>query len=139
MVQIKWCWFHSKIFIFGQVMATFGQTFFGHNSLIFWADWELRKLLSVDSWWEIQIMMLIFRFRFFGPILVGKWQWRPHAPLIVCGLQTRPKSSPTGGTFGPTTISKSCFRYFQGWTTPPPLKSLARVETCKSSSIQFTV
>ena len=32
MVQIKWCWFHSKIFILGQDMARmpiFGHTFFG--------------------------------------------------------------------------------------------------------------
>ena len=41
MVQIKWCWFHSKIFIFGQVMSKNGvyvhiwHMIFGNNSTIF--------------------------------------------------------------------------------------------------------
>ena len=41
MVQIEWCWFHFRIFIFGQVMAKmahmliFRHTFFGHNSATF--------------------------------------------------------------------------------------------------------
>ena len=38
MVQIEWCWFHSKIFIFGQVMAKNGA----HAHIwayVFWPIW----------------------------------------------------------------------------------------------------
>ena len=39
-----------------------------------------------------------FDFDFFSSLLVGKWAWPPRVPLIVWGLQTRPKSWPTGWT-----------------------------------------
>ena len=54
--------------------------------------------------------MLIFDFWFFWQLLVGKWAWPPRVPLVVLVIQIRPQSWPTGGIFGPTAISKSCFR-----------------------------
>ena len=60
-IQIKWCWFHSEIFIFSQVisdgqkiahMPVLCHTFFGHNSALFgpkswrtgWNFWANRYL-----------------------------------------------------------------------------------------------
>ena len=79
------------------------EAYFGHNSAIFWPNrlkflWELRKLLSTDSWCEINVMVLNFRFRFLG-LFAGKWVW-------VWGLKTRPKSWPTLGSFRVTCYLK---------------------------------
>ena len=38
MVQIKWCWFHSKMFIFGQGMAK-NSVLANIWSYVVWTDW----------------------------------------------------------------------------------------------------
>ena len=106
MIQIKWCWFHSKIFLFG-------HTFFG----------QIRRLLFIDrSWWgDIQFMMLIFHFWFFGSFLMRKWVWSPRAPLLVWGLQTRPKIWPTWWTFWANHYLEIRFSKFSGESHPPSM------------------
>ena len=49
--------------------------------------------------WAYVFWHTFFNFWFFGPLLAGKWAWPPHAPLMVRGLQTRPKIWPSGWTF----------------------------------------
>ena len=66
-----------------------------------------------------KLRCLFFSFDFFGPLLVGKWAWQPRAPLMVWGLQTQPKSWPTGWTFWANRYLEIMSWNFQGWT---PLK-----------------
>ena len=97
--------FYSKIFIFGQVMVKNG-THAHIWAYVFWPIWKLRRLLSIDWYWKIQIMVLIFDFWFLGhPI-----------PLWSGVSKPGQKVGTLRGPFGPTTISKLCFRNFQGWT-----------------------
>ena len=103
MVVIELTWSHWKILRFGQVMgqgfskntnySRYGHTFFGHNSAILWPTGlnvfvELGKLLSMDCWWELNVMLLSFWFRIFGPLLAGKRAWPPRRLLRVWGLKT---------------------------------------------------
>ena len=94
-----------------QDMAIFGHTFFGHNSAIFWANRaEVFYGGSGDHYLSIgeeKSKMLVFVFWFFGPLLAGKWAWPPRT-------DSKPdqKVGQLGGPFGPTAISKSCFRNF---------------------------
>ena len=78
MVQIEWCWFHSKIFMFGQKMARmpiFGHTFFGHNS----ANWAKKFYgssgdhhLSIgDEKSKLQYLFFIFWATFGGKMGVA--------------------------------------------------------------------
>ena len=98
--------------------------FFNHNSANF-GPIGLKNdvnsgdycLLSIDLWWEIQVMMLIFDFWFFGPLLAGKWAW---PPLMVWGLQTRPKSWPTGWNFWAYHYIKIIFSNPLKWNINPP-------------------
>ena len=44
---------------------------------------ELGRPLSIDWSWEISATVIIFQYRFFGPLLMRKWAWPPrtsHAP-----------------------------------------------------------
>ena len=96
--------------IFGQVMSQnglqnsnysiYGYTLFGHNSAIFCLIrlnffWQLRRLLFIDWWWEIIILMLSWKKIVF---LAGKWRGR-HRGAKGFGASRRPKSWPTGWTF----------------------------------------
>ena len=56
-------------------------------------SWEFKKLLSIDCWYEINVMALnnSFRFRFLGPFLAGKWAWPPRWRLRVSGQKSSTK------------------------------------------------
>ena len=119
MVQIERCWFHSKILIFDQAMATNGPhahiwvgiRFLDNWTEIFWGSSGDHNLSISDEKSKLRCLFLIIR-----SLSAGKWAWPPCTPQMVWGLQTRPTSTswPIGRTFGPTAISKSCFRNFQG-------------------------
>ena len=86
------------------IIPCMGILFFGHNSAIFWPIgwsflWKLRKLISIDCKYKINVMAINFRFQFLGPFLAGKWAWPPRRRIRVWGLETRPKSWPTLGSF----------------------------------------
>ena len=123
LVQIKYSWFHSKIFIFGQVMVKKWHVwpYLGIRSLANWAenfygnsgDYYLYIYSSYNAY---------FHFWFFGPLLAGKWTWPPQAPFMVRCLQTQPSNQnvgPLNGPFKSTAISKSCLRNCQGWPPSP--------------------
>ena len=95
---------------------------FGHQ-IYFWPT-ELKFFIGAlrsgdhnlwigDEKSKLQCLFLIFDF--FG----GKMDWPPRAPKMAWSLQTRPKGWPMSRPFGPTAISKSCFRNFHGWTPLP--------------------
>ena len=124
-------WFHSKIFIFGQDMAKNGahahiwvHTFFGHNSAIFRPIdskflREIRILLSIDWWWEIQFMMLIFQSLFMGHFWRENGCGHHACPLWFKASKPDQKVGPLDGPFGSTAISKLCCRNFQCWLVNP--------------------
>ena len=56
----------------------------------------------------------------------GKWAWPQRPLLMIWGLQTRPKSWPTGRTFWANHYLEIMFRNFKGWNAPPPW-SLSKV------------
>ena len=94
---------------YGQKMARIpilGHTFFGYNSAISWLIGQkiFMGIPSYDAYFSVLI---------FWPLSAGKLAWPPRALLMAWGLQIRQKVGPLGGTFGPTTISKSCNRNFQ--------------------------
>ena len=64
--------------------------FFHIWAYVFWP-----KLLSIDKLWEIMILMLFWKKKF----LEGKWTWPPRWRRRISGLETRPKSWPTGWNF----------------------------------------
>ena len=68
--------------------------------------------------------VLIFQFKFLGPLLAGKWVWPPCASLMIWGLQTQPKSWPTGWTFWANHYLEIIFSKFSGVNSPPPLASV---------------
>ena len=103
-------------------MPIFGHTFFGHHSAIFGIIelnflWGLRGLLSSIRGEKSKLLCLFFTFYFLATF-GGKWAWPSCAPLSIWG-QPGQIVVPLVGPFWPTTISKSCFWNFQGWT---PLK-----------------
>ena len=76
-------------------MLIFGHvTYFYYNSKPFLDQldwnflWELRRLLSIDCWWEIQVMILIFHF---WATLCGKIAVVTTRPPNGLGIKTRPK------------------------------------------------
>ena len=85
---------------FGIRFSAITQPFLGQFDWKFWL--ELMRLLSIDKWWEIQVIMLTFQFSFFGPLLAGKWAW----PLWPGSSKPDQKVGPLGGPFGSTAISK---------------------------------
>ena len=124
MIQIKWCWFHTEISIFGQVvmakmacMPISGLTFFDHNSAILrpieltfsMGDYYLSigdensKLWSYDA----HFYVLLVRATFGGKMELA---------LMIWGLQNRPKSWPTWWTFWANHYLEIMFWYFQDWT-----------------------
>ena len=64
-----------------------------------WANWVEKFGNSGEYYLSIDMRNpsydTYFSFFIFGPLLVGMWAWPPCAPLMVLGLQTRPKSWPT--------------------------------------------
>ena len=80
--------------------------------------WELRRLLSIDWWWESYDAY--FSFSIFWATFGGKMGWPPHAPLMFWGLQTRPKSWPTWWTFWVNRYLDIMFSKFSGVNLPPP-------------------
>ena len=100
--------------IYGHTFLAITQQFFDQSGWNFL--WELRKLLSIDCWYEINVMALSFLFRFLGPFLAGKWAWPPRWRLRIWGQKTDQKVGPRWGPFGSHVISKSCSRNFWPWT-----------------------
>ena len=81
--------------------------------------WELRRLLSINRWWQIQVMILFFILDFWSNL----WQENGCGHHKSGASKPKQKVGPLGGPFGPTAISKSYFRNFQAWT-PSLLKCL---------------
>ena len=121
MVQIEWCWFYLKIFIFGQVMAKnvahahiWAYIFWLIGLKVFMGTQEtiiyrlVVRNLSYDAYFSVLI--------FWGKM--GVATTRPHAPLIFWGLQTQSKSWPTGWTFWANRYLKIMFSKFSGVNPP---------------------
>ena len=115
-LKFNWCWFHSKIFIFRQVMAKkwCPCPYLGHNltflsQLGWYFLWKIRRLLSFDWYLEIQVIKLIYHFYLAtigGKIGVATML----APNGLGLLNTNKKLAHWVRNFGPTTISKSCIQ-----------------------------
>ena len=91
-------------------MPIFGHACFGHNSAIFWPiglkilmvtqKTIIYRLVVINPSYDAYLSVLIF-----WPLLAGKWAW---------GLQTRPKSWPTGWTFRANRYLEIMFSKFSG-------------------------
>ena len=122
-------WFHLKILIFCQVMAKIGAHAhfwayrFGNYSAIFgpiglkffMATQEaiIYRLVVRNLSYDDYLTFLIFRAYFGGTIGVANTRALNDLGSPKFGVRTRQKIGPVGGTFGPITISKSCFRDIQ--------------------------
>ena len=118
MIKIKWCWFHSKIFIFGKVMAK--KWLYAHIWAYVNSNWaEIVSGSTGDYYLSIDLEKLKLLCLFFIFDILGHfWQENGrghHTCLFESGACSKPyqKVSALGGPVGPTAISKSCFRNFQ--------------------------
>ena len=93
-VQIKWWWFHSKIFIFGQIMtikwcSKCMHIFFGH----FWPI-VLKFLMGAQE--TINYRLLIrnpsYDAYFFASLFAGNLAWPPRLPLMMWDFLGQPIS-----------------------------------------------
>ena len=104
---------------YGQKMARIpilGHTFFGYNSAISWLIGQkiFMGIPSYDAYFSVLI---------FWPLSAGKLAWPPRALLMAWGLQTQPKSWPTGRTFWDNCYLEIMFAKFSG--VNPPLNPSA--------------
>ena len=83
---------------------------------------QLRELLSINCWYEINVMLLRFRFIFLWPFLVGKWAWPQCWCLRVCSLISQPKSWPKSWVLLGHLLSQN--RVPKLYDPGPPLKWL---------------
>ena len=70
------------------------------------------KIFVIKSKYD-KVVILIIHLWLFEPLFAGKWAWPPHAPLMVLGLLTQPKSWSIRWTF-----QVDCY-------LEPPLKKLS--------------
>ena len=77
---------------------------------------QLNWNFSISEKNPSKLWCLFLKFSLFGPLLVGKWAWPPHAPLMSWGFQTWPKSRPTFWANQYFEIMFSKFSGYNDWT-----------------------
>ena len=66
----------QKYSYFAKFWQKIGANVSCHNSAIL-------RPVKLTILWEIQVLMLIFHFGLYGPLLEGKWAWPPRSVLMV--------------------------------------------------------
>ena len=109
-VQIKCCWFHSKPFQFGQVMAKNGA-YLGERLLAITKPFLSKSIGDERS----KLSCSFFSFAFFGQLLAGKWSWpiknlAHYLEIMFLKILTGSKFS-RGQTFLSQDISANWFNW----------------------------
>ena len=104
-------------------MPIFGHMFCGHNSTIS-GSIGLKFCMGVQQTIIYRLVMRNLSYdAYFSVLIFWATFGRKMGVATTCTPNPNQKDGQLGGPFGPTTVSKSCFRNFQGCTPPSLINS----------------